>query len=139
MYLGGLSNYEQRFAVKQLYVILNEGFKRIYGFDNTKTRNKSIWNTYLGIYANDSNTQINNGYKKLTKYLNNFYDDIIFDKSARCQGAHYTDDYATIYSHLSSLNAEAVTVGAIHFMQLMDEVRAFIQIVNPELVKEYQK
>ena len=139
MYLGGLSNYEQRFAVKQLYVILNEGFKRIYGFNNTKTRNKSIWITYLGIYANDSNTQINKGYEKLTKYLSNFYDEIIFDKSARSQGAHYTNDYTTIYSHLSSLNAEAVTVGATHFMQLMEEVRAFIQIVNSELIKEYQK
>lgn len=139
MYLGGISNYEQRFAVKQLYVILNEGFKRIYGFDNTKTRNKSIWNTYLRIYEYDTNPQIKEAYSVLANYLNNFNDDIIFDKSARSQGAHYTDDYKTIYSFLSNLNAESVTAGATHFMQLMEEVRKFIDIVNSELIKEYQK
>lgn len=137
MYLCGISNYEQRFAVKQLYVILNEGFKRVYGFEGTKSRNKSIWAQYFDIYAKDSNTQIAGAFKTLTGYLRDFRDDIIFDKDARCQGAHYSDDYKTIYSYLSSLNAEAVTLGAIHFMQLMEEVRKFIHIVNSELIKDY--
>lgn len=138
-YIGGLSNYEQRFAVKQLYVILNEGFKRIFGFDGNKTRRESIWNTYFGIYVTDKNLQIKKAYETLTKYLNDFNDEIIFDKSARSRGAHYTDDYKTIYSFLSNLNAESVTAGATHFMQLMEEVRKFIDIVNSELIKEYQK
>lgn len=139
MYLSGISNYEQRFAVKQLYVILNEGFKRIYGFDVKNLRKNSIWTQYFGIYAKDSNPQISDAFNTLTEYLRDFKDDVIFDKDARCKGAHYSDDYKKIYSHLSGLNAETVTVGATHFMQLMEEVRKFIHIVNSELIKEYAR
>lgn len=139
MYLGGLTNNEQRFAVKQLYVILNEGFERIYGFEGTKSRKESIWNTYFVIYETDLNLHIREAYNTLAKFLSGFKDDVIFDKSSRSHGAHYTDNYKTIYSFLRDLNAESVTVGAMHFMQLMEEVRKFIDVVSCELIKEYQR
>lgn len=141
LYLAGLTHYEQRFAIKQLYIILNEGFKRIYGFDHkndlsqlSTTRRDSIWKTLLEFYKDDKDIIVKNSYLHLLSYLQLFKDDIIFDQSLRSHGVHYHKDFRVTYDFLNNLDAEKVTHGALHFMDLMNEIRNFISIVTQRII-----
>lgn len=143
LYLSGLTHYEQRFAVKQLYQIMNEGFKRLYGFDNEKdksimstTRKESVWNVYLKIYKSCGISEIEKAYIDLSDYVSSFDNPIIFDKDSRCHSAHYNEDVNTLYAFVRDLNAELVTQGATAFMAFMEEWRKFIAIVTKSVLNK---
>lgn len=66
-FILAVGDYDRRFMRGKLRVILNEGFKRLYGFDE-KTYNKSEWNRLLqlmGCFPEDINRQ----YQELSYYL----------------------------------------------------------------------
>lgn len=140
LYLSGTTHYEQRFAVKQLYTIMNEGYKRLFGFDNkSQDPNKkspqkgSVWVTYLSCYADCGISTIEEAYKSCLSILERFSDPVIYDKEARCHGAHYSEDYAATYNFLKDLDAEKVTVGATNFFGFMECYRKFISIVQTNI------
>lgn len=60
-------DYDQRFMRGKLMVILNEGFKRLYGFD-TRTYKKSEWDRLLPLMGNFPE-EINHQYHELTYLL----------------------------------------------------------------------
>ena len=60
-------DYDRRFMRGKLMVILNEGFKRLYGFDE-KTYKKSEWNRLLPLMGRFPEV-INLQYKELTYHL----------------------------------------------------------------------
>ena len=61
------SDYDRRFMRGKLMVILNEGFKRLYGFDE-KTHNKSEWDRLLPLMGRFPEV-INLQYQELTYHL----------------------------------------------------------------------
>ena len=61
------SDYDQRFMRGKLMVILNEGFKRLYGFDE-KTHKKSEWDRLLPLMGRFPEI-INRQYQELTYHL----------------------------------------------------------------------
>lgn len=143
LYLSGLTHYEQRFSIKQLYQIMNEGYKRLYGFNNekgksilSKTRKESVWNVYLKIYESCGISDVEDAYSALLKYVSSFEDLIIFDKNSRCHSAHYNEDVNALYIFIRDLNAETVTQGATHFMAFMEEWRKFISIVTKSILNQ---
>lgn len=140
LYLIGLTNYEQRFAVKQLYTIMNEGYKRLYGFDNKtldpnkrQPQNGSVWSTYLLCYKDCGNKIIEDAYQSCLSYLEKFNDPVIFNKEYRCHGAHYNSNHEEIYTFLCKLNAEEVTKGTQNFFGFMAEIGKFISIINSNI------
>jgi len=60
-------DYDRRFMRGKLMVILNEGFKRLYGFDD-KTHKKSEWDRLLPIMGRFPEV-INRQYQELTSHL----------------------------------------------------------------------
>ncbi len=60
-------DYDRRFMRGKLMVILNEGFKRLYGFDE-KTHKKSEWDRLLPIMGHFPES-INRPYQELTSHL----------------------------------------------------------------------
>lgn len=137
LYLSGITHYEQRYAIKQLYTIMNEGYKRLYGFDNkSQDPNKkspqkgSVWVTYLRCYADCGITTIEEAYNSCLSILERFSDPIIYDKEARCHGAHYSEDYSATYTFLKDLDAEKVTNGATKFFSFIENYRKFISVVQ---------
>lgn len=60
-------DYDRRFMRGKLMVILNEGFKRLYGFDE-KTHKKSEWDRLLSIMGHFPES-INRQYQELTFHL----------------------------------------------------------------------
>lgn len=140
LYLGGMTNYEQRFALKQLYTIMNEGYKRLYGFDDkdksktSDTRKKSVWNTYMKCYENCGIAEIESAYIKFSQYLSSFTNPIVFDKTSRSLSAHYDKDYKTTFLFLSNLDAEGITIGANGFLAFMEEWQKFIKLTGKTLL-----
>lgn len=137
LYLSGSTHYEQRYAVKQLYQIMNEGYKRLYGFENgndqstiSRTRKESVWNVYLKSFESCGVSEIEQAYLEFSRYLATFTNPIVFDKNSRCHSAHYNGDIHAIYSFLRDLNAETATQGATAFMGFMEEWRKFIAIIT---------
>lgn len=137
LYLSGTMHYEQRFALKQLYTIMNEGYKALYGFedkDNSKkndTRKKSIWNTYMTCYENCGVAEIEREYINFSQYLSSFTNPVIFDKEQRSLSVHYNkEDYKAIFSFLSNLDAETITIGANEFLAFMNEWQKFITLIS---------
>jgi len=63
------TDYDRRFMRGKLTVILNEGFKRLYGFDE-KTHKKSEWDRLLPLMKHFPE-QINRQYQDLTYLLEN--------------------------------------------------------------------
>lgn len=137
LYLSGTTRYEQRYAVKQLYTVMNEGYKRLYGFDNKtqdsqkkKPQKGSVWVNYMSCYADCGISTIEEAYKSCLSILERFDEPIINDKSARCHGAHYSEDYSATYTFLKDLDAEKVTSGATKFFSFMENYRKFISVVQ---------
>ena len=60
-------DYDQRFMRGKLMVIINEGFKRLYGFDE-KTHKKSEWDRLFPIMGHFPEV-INRQYQELTYHL----------------------------------------------------------------------
>ncbi len=58
------NDYDRRFMRGKLMIILNEGFKRLYGFDE-KTHQKSVWNRLLPLMGHFPEA-INRQYQELT-------------------------------------------------------------------------
>lgn len=65
-------DYDRRFMRGKLMVILNEGFKRLYGFDE-KTHKKSEWDRLLPIMGHFPES-INRQYQELTFHLETHVD-----------------------------------------------------------------
>lgn len=137
LYISGTTHYEQRYAVKQLYTIMNEGYKRLYGFDNKSQdplkknpQKGSVWVNYLSCYAECGVSAIEEAYQSCLSVLERFNDPVIYDKDARCHGAHYSEDYKATYTFLKDLDAEIVTNGATKFFSFMECYRKFISVVQ---------
>lgn len=142
LYIAGTTHYEQRFAVKQLYTIMNEGYKRLYGFDNIckdgelrKPQKGAVWDTYMSIYETCGIPEIETAYQFCISKFGKFYDPIIFNQEARCHGAHYNKDFYNTYNFLKDLNAETVTTGATKFFDFLDSWRAFIAVISSSVPK----
>lgn len=63
------TDYDRRFMRGKMMIILNEGFKRLYGFDD-KTRKKSEWSR-LGTVMEHFPADIRRQYAELTRKLEN--------------------------------------------------------------------
>lgn len=126
-YLFGELAYEKRYAIKNIQVILNEGFKQLYGYDNNRT--KSIWNHSLANVISHCSSDIQHEYCEISKHLSDFSNSIIFDKKARGLAVHYSCNIKERYDYFVQLNAERVSIAAIEFFKLLHNISEFINRV----------
>ena len=142
LYLSGTTHYEQRFALKQLYTIMNEGYKTLYGFEGkdgskkSDTRKISIWNTYMTCYENCGVVEIEREYINFSQYLSSFTNHVIFNKESRSLSVHYNKDYKATFSFLSNLDAESITIGANEFLAFMEGWHKFICLISNVLIRK---
>jgi hypothetical protein len=132
LYLIGTTNYEQRFAMKNIYVITKEGYKRIYGFTE-QIRNKSLWRQLLLPISAKYNDILGHEAEVVNNYLLNFKDELITgsgSQNSRNLAVHYSEDCRETYEFLKSIDAEVITNGANHFMELMTTLRKYCFEVN---------
>ena len=84
----------------------------------------------MSCYADCGIQTIEEAYKSCLSELERFNDPIIYDKEARCHGAHYNEDYNATYNFLKDLDAEKVTIGATNFMGFMECYRRLISLIQ---------
>lgn len=96
-------DYERRFMRGKLMVILNEGFKRLYGFDKT-THKKSEWDRLLPLMRHFPEV-INLQYQELTYHLEKHAQSSSWWKEERNLETHMDAEKLTILVKKKSLKA----------------------------------
>jgi uncharacterized protein YeeX (DUF496 family) len=133
-YLKSKYAYEELFSTKQILVIINEGYKQIYGFVKvnekgdsiTKYRNKSYWYEDIQVIINESLPELRDEYDSLTKKLDDYFitnfDSI---KEKRDLSVHYDRKASKVYDMINSLEVEGTFKKLLPFLQILIEMFHF--------------
>ncbi len=138
VYLNAKENYETIYSTKQLLIIINEGFKKIYGYISidqngnykTKERNKSFWVNDIGKLVKSELTHLTSKYDEITVLLDSYDDEELKNmKTPRDLFVHYDNDPTKVYDELIKLDIEKMTIKIIPFMGILSKMVFFSQNV----------
>lgn len=124
-YLGGLTNYDQQFALKNLQAILNEAYKRVFGFNSTKLNNTLI-HPLISSLSDDDIKKYQVYLDKLSSIKANFYEPTIFDKESRCLIFHYSEDVLKTHKFLSDIDADIIIHASTEFLKSIVQLSEFL-------------
>lgn len=130
--------YEKRQAITKINIIISEGFKKIYGFENAKK--KSFWNTQIRT-AIGFVGELEEEYKNIGTELETYSsDESKFNQDMRNLSVHYDEDPIKVYDMLASLSAEDVISRCVDFQHLLVKVAEFVcKLSDLMLVKSENK
>ena len=149
-YMQSEYQYEAIFSLRQFYVVINEGFKKIYHFplnekgeQNPNNRINSMWIKEIGEIINKQpNETIRTAYKRLTSSLDDYYDSHFQDiKDIRNLSIHYDEDLLKVYEKLGQLNGETTIKKFMPFYQILTQLFIFshdvIVTFGPSELRKY--
>ena len=122
-------DYEKRYAIKHLNVIMTEGYSRIYGFENKNEKkkyeqiNKSFWIKSIKPICESISQECLCRYYETGKTI--IAIGTIFDKNKRNITVHYDTNVEKVYKMLLSLNLEVESQKVIKFLNLLEELINF--------------
>lgn len=141
--------YEKLFSLRQIIVVINEGYKQIYNFvhlnDNgdmvTKHRNKSFWYKDIRAVVDKSLPELTSEYNILTQKLENYYDDSFsLIKEQRSLSVHYDKEASRVYDMFVDLNIEKTFVKMTPFLEILIGMFRFTEkMASASRIKERQK
>tara|TARA_A100000171_G_scaffold27967_1_gene26057 strand:+ start:1143 stop:1970 length:828 start_codon:yes stop_codon:yes gene_type:complete len=148
-YLKSKYAYEQLFSTKQILVIINEGYKQIYGFVKvnekgdsiTKYRNKSYWYEDIQVIINESLPELRGEYDSLTKKLDDYFT-TNFDsiKEQRDLSVHYDRKASKVYDMINGLDIEGTFKKLLPFLEILIEMFRFTEkMALTSSIKEKEK
>jgi len=134
IYLNAKFKYEELFSARQIIVIINEGFKKIYNFieknekgeEITKYRKDSYWIKNIGAIIESDLPHLQNEYDSLTAELENCLK-LNFDviREQRDLSIHYDKNPAKVYDMLLKLNIEETFKKMIPFLDILNKMFKF--------------
>jgi len=139
IYLNAKFQYEGLFSARQIIVIINEGYKKIYNFITekddgnkiTKHRNNSFWTKEIGEIIKSDLPNLKNEYdlltNKLDSYLNVNFKEI---KTQRDLSIHYDKSPTKVYDMLAKLDIQTTFQKLIPFLDILNEMFVFTDKVN---------
>lgn len=110
-YLSAKTNYEQRFAFKNINTILSEGYKKLYGFT---TKEDSFWKKQIK-YAVEQYQEFREEYLRITESLEGLQTKDVFNKEMRDLSVHYDANPIKVYQMLTNISGEEVMRRYIEF------------------------
>jgi len=131
IYLNAKHQYEAVFSVRQIIVIINEGYKKIYNFilkdskeaDKKKHRNNSFWVKNIGEIIKLDLPNLQQEYDSITieleKYLNINFDEI---KDQRNLSIHYDENPIRVYEMHLKLDIEETFKKLIPFLAILNKM-----------------
>jgi len=131
IYLNAKLNYEALFSVRQIIVIINEGYKKIYDFvskddkeaDKNKNRNNSFWVKNIGEIIKLDIPVLQQEYDSITieleKYFNTNFAEI---KDQRNLSIHYDKNPIRVYDMLLKLDIEETFKKLIPFLAILNRM-----------------
>ena len=123
-YILADSDYDKRYMRGKLKVLLNEGFKKLYGFNDTNFMN-SEWFKLLGTMKYFSET-INLQYQELTSLLEKHSRLSSWWKEERVQEVHYMDMIKLYESRQEELNESKVMMENLRLFNALLAVSHFL-------------
>lgn len=135
-YLRGKFQYESANASRQMIVVINEGYKKIYNFiitnekgnEISKYRNNSFWIKEIGQIVNSQLPEYRQHYDELTKKLDEYLS-VNFEtlKSQRDLSIHYDKEPMKVYKMITELDIEDSFKKLIPFLDILNELFTFTQ------------
>lgn len=128
--------YEKLFSLRQIIIIINEGYKQIYNFVNqnekgnlvTKHRNKSFWINDIKPIINESLPELQNEYDLLTKKLEDYLEQNFSTiKYQRDLFIHYDKDICKVYDMIGELDVERIMKKLTPFLEIINEMYHFTE------------
>lgn len=130
------TKYDKRQAMTKINIVMSEGYKKIYGFEN-KQREKSYWANQIKIVV-DFIGGFDKEYKELEIKLVDFGNNGSLNKDMRDLSVHYDRDPMKIYHMLSELNAEEITRRCKKFCDLINSITKFVWQLSNEMMEEFR-
>lgn len=130
------TKYDKRQAMTKINIVMSEGYKKIYGFEN-KQREKSYWANQIKTVV-DFIGGFDKEYKELETKLVDFGKNGSLNKDMRDLAVHYDSDPMKVYCMLSELDAEEITRSCKKFYDLINSITKFVwQLSNEMMLKLY--
>lgn len=128
--------YQKLSHIRQIIVIINEGFKQIYNFISinkkgdkiTKNRNKSYWIKEIGSIVKTSLPGLNEEYERITQELESYFEENFESiKIQRDLSVHYDKKASKVYDMIINLKVEETFRKMSPFLKLLKEMFDFIE------------
>ncbi len=149
IYLNAKFHYEGVYSARQIFVIINEGYKKLYNFilkdrtgnDKFNLRNDSFWKKEIGCFIESDLLILKLNYDnitiKLDDYLNNCFGNI---KDLRDLSIHYGEtakdkNPVKVYDMIIKVDIEKTFQRMIPFLDILNEMFIFTNL----MVVEYNK
>ncbi|MDD5508939.1 MAG: hypothetical protein PHD25_11565 [Bacteroidales bacterium] len=148
-HLNSKFTYEKLFSMRQIIVIINEGYKQIYNFVRrnkngdliTKDRNKSFWHKDIRNVVTNSLPELTKEYDNLTQKLEEYFNDNFSSiKEQRVLFVHYDKVASKVYDMIVGLNVEQTFLKMSPFLGILTEMFRFTEKMTfIASIKERQK
>ena len=141
IYLNAKERYEVIYAVKQLTITINEGFKQIYNYvsldengnSKTRERNQSFWVKDIGNIVKMELPHLLPEYEKITSSLDTYDDQELKDmKEPRNLFVHFDREASAVYDELQKQDIEKIARKALPFMNILTDMIKFNQLLLNE-------
>lgn len=128
--------YEKLFSMRQIIVIINEGYKQIYNFVRqnekgdliTRDRNKSFWHKDIRYVVKNSLPALTSEYENLTQKLENYFNDNFKSiKEQRNLSIHYDKEASKVYDMTVGLKVEQTFLKMSPFLGILTEMFRFTE------------
>ena len=130
-YLNSKSKYEQIYSVRLIIVCINEGYKKIYHFTNTKkngeidleNRNKSFWIKDIRAIINNEIPELTTEFDSITNQLDIFWDEKLNDfQNTRNLSIHYDFETTKVYDEIIKILPEETFQKLIPFLDILNKM-----------------
>lgn len=144
-FLNAQTYYERKFAVRNFIVIVNEGIKKIYGFENsakqnkskTSLRNNSFWIKDVKpiiIKKFPSHTLL---YEEITLSLDVFLEkDLENLKEYRDLSIHYDKDSLKVFTMLTQINFNDYDKVILEFLDIINKLANFCELICEKFIED---
>jgi len=135
-YLLSKHPYQKLSHIRQIIVIINEGFKQIYNFISinekgdkiTKNRNKSYWIKEIGSTVKTSLPGLKEEYERITQELESYFEENFESiKTQRDLSVHYDKKASKVYDMIINLKVEETFRKMSPFLKILREMFNFIE------------
>jgi len=148
-HLNSKYTYEKFYSLRQIIVIINEGYRQIYNFvrknENgdlkTRDRNNSFWYKDIRNVVANSLPEMTNEYNRLTQKLEKYFEDNFSSiKEQRDLSVHYDKIASKVYDMTVGLNVEQTFLKMSPFLGILNEMFRFTEkMAFFASIKERQK
>lgn len=127
-YLSTSNEYEKKLFRGKTKVLLNEGFKKLYGFPDNKHKNKkhnTTWQVIETILQSISHSKIHDEYTSLSKELAKLSTSFDWWKNERNLEVHLDPD-KLLESRMEELNESKYMMESYEFIILLNKVKKLL-------------